>query len=292
MPSATTSGATTSGATTPQPVASAPSAESREPSDSPALAPSSGDTKEPFSGTTQTQPDPTDVCAEREPVVAPPGYQPRQCEQVLGAEQSAHETPYLLWDFDFRYHEYAPCSGYRYAPSHVSYVDRTGRVIWCMPVTTPEREERLTSVVVDNHRLAPWLRPLRPWRALGDRLLVFYEGSVVWLDPKDGKVLQQHAYAPGARLPYYDGARVRFRVRGTRCETRGNYTTVLQDCGGLLLMFSPDGFVLAFDEATGKLVETLTFREEDLKRGPHATTSLSRAGKRFSVLIDTVVFLQ
>lgn len=197
-----------------------------------------------------------------------------------------------MWDFDFRYHEYAPCSGYRYAPSQVSYVDRTGRVIWCMPVTPPEREERLTSLVVDNHRLAPWLRPIRLWRVLGARLLVFYDGSVVWLDPKDGKVLQEHAYAPGARLPYYDSALVRFRVRGTRCRTTADYEMVLQNCGGLLLMFSPDGFVLAFDEATGKLVETLTFREEDSKKGPGATTSLSRAGKRFSVSIDTALFLR
>ena len=122
------------------------------------------------------------------------------------------------------------------------------------------------------------------WRVLADRLLVFYDSSVVWLDPKDGKVLEEHAYAPGARLPYYDSALVRFRVRGTRCRTTAVYEMVLQNCGGLLLMYSPSGFVLAFDEATGKLVETLT-AFENVSLGLHR----GRAGASLCVFLPSAV---
>jgi hypothetical protein len=224
--------------------------------------------------------------------VEPPGYEPRDCALISARQQSAHDTPYLLWDFDFRFFDYAPCPGYRYAPSHLSLVEATGRVAFCVQVPGRDRERRLDSTAVDNHRLAPWNHPVVPWRLLGRNVALVYSDEIVRLDAGGGRLVDQQSLAGDGALPPFDSATLTFRVGNTKCMASSGPSVVIQDCADSLLVFWPRGVCAAIDPATGRVLETLRFRQGDVRavagRPEHTA---KRVGKRFEVEVATRLFL-
>jgi len=281
----------------PPPARSAPASTTRAPSPSRDSEPVSSPAPEPEpdgkDGTKLLANDPTISCNQREPVPSPPGYRPRTCERVTSKQQSSYDEPYLLWDFAFGFYDYPPCPGYRYSPSFLSLVDVSGRVLWCRAVPFDDRERRLESSAVDNHRFAPWARPIVPWRLLGGRVLLFRDDTLVELDEKTGRELKRMDLARRSVLPPYDQANFSFKVGKEQCDEQAGPGVVVRDCGGLVLWFSPNGFVMGLDARDGKRVETLEFSENHVKpsaKGPNFT--LTRKGKRFSMTLESALFLQ
>jgi hypothetical protein len=168
-----------------------------------------------------------------------------------------------------------------------------GSVKWCVPVEDTDQSLRLDSTNVAHHRHAPWSHGVVKWRKIGERLLLLRSDSVSALDLRSGARLSHRQWAPPEHpLPHYDSVELEFVVGKVRCQESAGPSLVVTACGGLLLVFSPRGSLLALDSSTGEAVESLVFRPPDvtLNKG-RPEFRARREGMRVSVRLHAMVFL-
>jgi hypothetical protein len=198
-----------------------------------------------------------------------------------------------LWEFDFGFRDYAPCPGYRYGPSFVSWVDERGHVAWCVPVPEAERQRRFGTAAVDHHRAAPWQRPISPWKLAGARVLLVSSAALFRFDVATGAFVDSVPFQrDDPSFPPYDGATGTFLVADQRCSFSSGPNLVVEACGDRWMVFSPRGVAVAVDRATGDIVETLRLTRAHIQHTTGLRSTARRQGKSFGITVETQLYLQ